>query len=120
MTTKSEPNVISDDEFVAQTKRQVDACVKRIWTSLEDQTAASFEIIQEMNPQVFMSKRNGQLAIGKALYIERSETIENEHATLTGHFYELIGWAVFVGDECQGLWTDEQIDVLPFERLGDL
>lgn len=79
-----------------------------------------------MKPQVFMSKRNGQLAVGLPLYIGRVLNVDSAMATEKWSYsidmdsYEGIGWAVFVGDECQGLFVEAAIDILPLERLGDL
>lgn len=74
-----------------------------------------------MKPQVFMSKRNGNLCIGLPLMIEREcteQTAPRDFLIMTTH--EHIGFAMFYEDECIALWTLETIEKLPMEHLGEL
>jgi hypothetical protein len=78
-----------------------------------------------MKPQVFMSKKNGELCIGLRLTIERpsdpSPCMTSEtHSTYIVTWSEQIGYALFHDDNCLGLFTDEAVAGLPLEHLGDL
>ncbi len=80
--------------------------------------------------RVFMSKRNGQLVVGKPIYLiynklfsrDASISIENagELGIVSYEQHQCIGYAIFMGDECFSLITHEQIAAMPIEDLGEL
>lgn len=73
--------------------------------------------------KVFMSKRNGELVVGKPIGIIQEEiTLDFEDGDwkIYATTCNPIGYALFHEDECLALCCHEQISVLPLEDLGEL
>jgi hypothetical protein len=71
--------------------------------------------------KVFMSQRNGELLVGRPIFMECEDT---EHLDTGGsvslRWNKHIGYALFQEDVCLYILTNEQIEVLPLEGLGEL